>query len=198
MIIVDVETTGLDPLKHSIISIGAIDFNNPENHFYQECRIWEGAEISEEALKINGFTREEITSPDKKSLEEAIKNFLIWISAIKDQTLAGENPDFDRNFLKFTIEFYRFSWPFGHRVIDLHSLSYAHHLSIDKNIPLNNFRSNLSLDETLEYIGLPRRTFQHHALTDAKLEAEAFSRIIFGKSLLKEFQSFPVPEYLKK
>ena len=45
MIVVDVETTGVDARKNSIVSIGAVDFENQKNQFYGECKIWEGAEI---------------------------------------------------------------------------------------------------------------------------------------------------------
>jgi len=39
MIVADIEATGLDPRKHSILSIGAVDFEHPERQFYGECRI---------------------------------------------------------------------------------------------------------------------------------------------------------------
>ena len=40
MIIVDVETTGIDPEKHSIVSIGAVDFSNPSNEFYMKIPLF--------------------------------------------------------------------------------------------------------------------------------------------------------------
>ena len=43
MIVVDVETSGMDAYKHSLLSIGAVDFENPVERFYEECRIWDGA-----------------------------------------------------------------------------------------------------------------------------------------------------------
>jgi DNA polymerase III epsilon subunit-like protein len=54
MIIIDVETTGPDPKKHSIVSVGAIDFLNPANQFYQESRVYTDAEIRK-ALLVQVF-----------------------------------------------------------------------------------------------------------------------------------------------
>lgn len=44
--------------------------------------------------------------------------------------------------------------------------------------------------------GLPNEPIPHNALTGAKMEAEAFSRFIYGKSFFKEFENYPVPHYL--
>ena len=66
MIVVDVETTGSIPYRHSIVSIGAVEFENPTNQFYEECRIFEGAEIEDIAMKVNGFSYDEINDPSKK------------------------------------------------------------------------------------------------------------------------------------
>lgn len=55
MIILDVEASGTHYGKHSIVSIGAVDFDNPENRFYEECRIWEASDLrgkSEGAFEI--------------------------------------------------------------------------------------------------------------------------------------------------
>ena len=196
MIVVDVETTGIDPRRHSIVSIGAIDFFNPENLFYQECRIWNGAEISKEALEINGFLEEEIKNSDKKSLEEVIKDFIKWTESIDETTLAGENPSFDRDFLKASAERYNIDWPLGYRTIDLHSLCYSHYLRRGLIPPTKEKRTKLNTDAILKYAGLSAEPKPHNALTGAKMEAEAFSRLIFGKSLLEEFESYPIPNYL--
>ena len=197
MIVVDVETTGIYPLKTSIVSVGALDFSNPRNTFYEECRIWEGAEIIQEALNINGFTREQITDPRKQSLEELMKKFLEWTSTIKNITLAGENPSFDGGFLMNSAMRYGIEWPFGRRTLDLHSVRLAHHISSEKEFPMKNNRADLNLDRTLVYVGLPREPRPHNALVGAKFEAEAFSRLINGKNLLPEFIEYEIPEYLK-
>src|SRR3989338_2689314 len=100
MIVVDVETTGVNPQKHSMVSIGALDFLNPKNTFYEECRIWDGAEIDLGALAVNGFTKEQIIDPKKQTAEEAVKKFIEWTKAMPNRTIAGGNPFFDADFLK--------------------------------------------------------------------------------------------------
>jgi len=54
----------------------------------------------------------------------------------------------------------------------------------------------LSLDEIAKYAGLKEEPRPHNALTGAKFEAEAFSRIVYGKPLLPEFKNYEVPKYL--
>lgn len=196
MIVTDTETTGTDPAKHSVVSIGAVDFCNPTNQFYQECRTWRGAEILEQALAINGFTPESVRDLKKKSLENVMREFLKWMEPIEDQTIAGENPAFDRDFLKASAEKYSIIWTPGHRTIDLHAICYAHLLKRGIKPPIKNKRTGLITDDILNYVGLPAEPRPHNALTGAKMEAEAFSRLIYAKPLLKEFEKHPVPEYI--
>lgn len=197
MIVVDVETTGIDEERHSIASIGAVDFHNPGNEFYQECRIWKGAEISPRALEVNGFKEYELYDPSKPPLSRVMQSFIKWTRDITNQTLAGENPTFDRNFLNAAAKKYNLP-EFGRRVVDLHAISYGHHLRTNTTIPLKNNSSRLSADETYRYVGLPTEPQPHNALTGAKMEAEAFSRLIYGRSLLDEFSEFEISDNLKK
>ena len=87
MIIVDVETTGLVPEKHSIISIGAIDFDNPERRFEIECSAFPNAESEDEALAITGHTKKSIFDPSKPSEAEAIAKFIDWMKEANDHTI---------------------------------------------------------------------------------------------------------------
>ena len=77
MIVVDVESSGVDAQKDSLVSVGAIDFDNPENRFYEECRIWDGAHVEKEALEINGFTRPFAYSLNKHSIFASAKPIFI-------------------------------------------------------------------------------------------------------------------------
>ena len=167
MIIVDIETTGLDPLKHSIVSIGAVDFEKGDE-FYTECQIIPDREIDEFALGVNGLTREQCVDPTKKSAEDAYKEFLWWTTDNRLVTLAGQQVgSFDIKFLQHMHERCGFGpWPFTHRSVDLHSVAYA------------KFRKSLSLDGILTELGLEPEPKPHNALAGARLEAKAFKLLL--------------------
>lgn len=196
MIVVDVETTGIDPKLHSILSIGACDFSNPLRTFYGECRIRDGAECQDEALEINGFTREQINDPAKKDQKELIKEFCDWYYNTQEKTLAGHNVYFDAGFLQHAINLCNIKLHLGKRNVDTHSLTYAHIMSRGLVPPINNGRSDITSDFVFEYVGIGREQRPHKALTGAKMEAESISRLIYGRPLLEEYRSVPVPEYL--
>ncbi|MBI2148433.1 3'-5' exonuclease [Candidatus Woesearchaeota archaeon] len=201
MIIVDVETTGFDPNKHSIVSIGAIDLENPNNQFYIENQIWDGAEIFEEdpllpgpgyvsSLSVNGFTKEQIKDKNKPTLKEAIGLFLKWTESCNIKLLAGHNPYFDMDFLRSSALIHGMAWKLSYRTIDLHTVVYLSH----KKRGLNP--QKLGSTECFNYVGLPEEPKPHNALKGAKMEAEAFYRLIYGKPLLEEFKNYQVPDYL--
>ena len=195
MIIVDVETTGLNPQKHSIVSIGGIEFHNSKNQLYQECRIWEGAEIDREALVINGFTEESVKNINKQTLEETIKQFATWAQT-KTGIIAGANPEFDREFLKASFKRYNIPWNYNVITLDIRAIWYAHSLKSKHPLKMRNGKIIVNFDAVLAYVGLPSEPKPHNALTGAKLEAEAFSRLIYGRQLLPEYVEFRIPEYV--
>ena len=192
MIIADIEATGLDIHKHSILSIGAVDFEHPDRQFYGECRMWEGASIMTDAIAVNGFTKQECSDPKKQSLKELMENFLHWIEQSDDKTLAGQNPSFDRDFLNNSFGRSGIGWHFSFRTLDLNSMAYMD--MIKRGIPVQhkNGRADLSLDTILKYVGLPEEPKPHNGLNGARHEAEAFSRLLYEKNLLSEFAKYPI------
>lgn len=193
MIIVDVEASGTDYSKHSIVSIGGIDFSNPSRQFYDECRIWEGADIMEGALAVNGFTEAEITDVSKKTEEEITSAFIAFALEADDHTLAGQNVSFDRDFLKAAAGRAHMDWPLAYRTIDTHTLAYMHMIKRGLTPPIELHRSALNLDRVLNYVGIPDEPEPHNALTGAMCHAEVISRLLNDKPLLEEFSQFPIP-----
>lgn len=197
MIVLDIEASGTEYHKHSIVSIGAFDFDNPDNRFYEECSIWDGAHIMDEALEVTGFTKEEITDPNRKTEGEVITLFQEWAEKIDDRTLLGQNVSFDRDYTKAAAERAGINWIFAYRTIDTHTLAYMHHVKAGKNIPFTKNHSALNLDAILNYTGIPKEPQPHNALTGALSHGEVASRLLYDKKLLPEFEQFDIP-WVKK
>jgi DNA polymerase III epsilon subunit-like protein len=195
MLVVDVETSGISPEKNSILSIGALDLDHPENRFYGECRLWDGAATSAESMAVNGFTSEQANDPTKNSEAELITAWLEWSQHAGNRTLAGQNPSFDRDFLQAAAHRAGLSWDLAHRTIDTHTLAYMHMIKAGKEEPIDpqHRRSSLDLDAILNYCGIPDEPMPHNALTGALSHAEVIARLLYGKALLPEFSEFPLP-----
>jgi len=194
MIVVDVEASGTEYHKHSIVSVGALDFDSPENTFYDECRIWEGAHIMDEALDVNGFTKEEVQDTNKKSEAELVRAFLAWAMDIDDRTLVGQNVSFDRDFIKTAAERAGENYTLPYRTIDTHTLAYMHMVKRGITPPFDKekHRTALNLDAILNYVGIPEEPTPHNALTGALSHAEVAARLLNDRQLLENFKQYPI------
>ena len=175
MVVLDIETSGLNPSKNHLLSIGAVDFDTGEE-FYVECRVNpnEISNIDPVALKVNGFTIDELVgekSKDKPTQEEGYIQFYNWAKN-RDNLIAGQQVgSFDLAWLKVIHENLNKSgtftekWPFKHRAVDLHSICYY------------LFKESLSLDGILLKLGLEPEPKPHVAINGARLERDAFKRI---------------------
>lgn len=196
MIVVDVEASGVDYKKCSIISVGALDLDHPEKQFYEECRIWDGAHEEEGASAVHGMTHEQMTDPNKQSEADLVHKFIAFAEPVADTTFAGQNVSFDRDFLRTAAERAgHTNWPFAHRTIDTHSLCWMHMVKRGMTPPVDPIKkhSSLNLDAVLLYCGIPEEPQPHNALTGAKSHAEVVSRLLYDKKLLPEFEQFNIP-----
>lgn len=195
MIILDIETGGLDPQKNALLSIGAVDYNTGDEFYIEAYHSTIFAHrIDDAALAVNGFTREQIAQWDDKTrpiVEVAYVRFLKWCEG-RDLLIGGQQVGaFDLRFLKeihTSIESINHAfdakgdgcmdgdihreaahikkWPFGHRSADLHSVAYA------------KLGKSLSLDGILQAVGLAPEPKPHNALTGARLERDAFKLLL--------------------
>ena len=196
MLVLDVEASGTEAHKHSIVSLGALDLSHPTNRFYAECRVWDGAHIMDQALVVNGFTMAQITDPAKQSEADLVHAFLEWSKDIEDKTLTGQNVSFDRDFVKYACERAGHTeWPFAYRTVDTHTLCWMHmiHRGLQPPVDPRHHRSALDLDAVLNYCGIPEEPNPHNALTGALSHAEVTSRLLYGRKLLPEFEQYAIP-----
>ncbi len=195
MLILDIEASGTNYDKHSIVSIGAIDFDNPTNRFYGECQIWSGAHIMDEALVVNGFTKAEITDVTKLTEAELTIQFLEWSMSLSDRTLTGQNVSFDRDMLRAATERAGRNWDLAYRTLDTHTMCWMHMIKAGLVPPLDiqHKRSALTLDAIMLYCGIPEEPEPHNALTGALSHAEVVARLLYDKKLLPEFLHYEIP-----
>jgi DNA polymerase III epsilon subunit-like protein len=158
--------------------------------------VWEGAHIEDEALAVNGFTKEEILDPSKQSEGDAVHAFITFAEGMADTTIAGQNVFTDLYFLRAAAERAgHTNWLFAHRIIDIHTMCFEHMIKRGVTPPVDPLKhhSALNLDAVLNYCGIPGEPKPHNALTGAKCNAEVISRLLYGKKLLPEFEQFAIP-----
>jgi DNA polymerase III epsilon subunit-like protein len=193
MVIVDVETTGTDPNKHSLVSIGAVEFERPDRQFYEECRIWDGAHMDPEALQINGLSESDVTDPSKQTEAELVANFSRWTEGCTDLVIAGQNVFFDMRFIEQAALRAGVSVSFSRRIVDNHSITYYHMRKRRITPPLHGRKTNLDSDTIMAYVGIPVEPKPHNGLNGAIWEAEALHRLMFDKPLFDRFKIHAIP-----
>ncbi len=94
-IVFDLETTGLDSLKHEIIEIGAIKVNRDSSeHTTYQILVKPKKRFSNKITELTGITKEMLK--DAPPIEAALPEFLQFIG---DLPLVAFNSDFDMSFL---------------------------------------------------------------------------------------------------
>ncbi len=198
MIVLDIETSGLDELKHGIIEIAAIKFENPEIYYYSLCGLDEDDEIDDNALEINGQRREKIRDSSRPSQKQVLTELFEFLERENDFYASGENiGSFDLRFIRAKARKYGLKDRFQYRSYDLHSVASFKYEQVFGELPIKNGKIELNLNKILEFVGLKDERKQHNALDDCRLEAEAISRLKFGKGIFREYSNFSIPNYLK-
>lgn len=194
MIVLDIEASGTDPRQHSILAIGALDLADPTNQFYDECRMWEGAKIEDEAVAINGFSENDARDPAKKSEAELVAAFFAWaFEKPTEHTLAAQNVSFDAGMLEAAAKRAGIEYPFAKRTLDLHSVAWTHMTLAGKQPPLEKGHSALSSKVIQDYCGIPEEAKPHNGLSGALWHAEVLSRMAYNKKLVEEYERYDIP-----
>ena len=167
-IVLDTETTGLDPKNGDrIVEIGGIELNNyiPTNNFFH-VYINPDKSMPLSAFKIHGLSNDFLS--DKPKFHEVVDEFL---SFIKNDTLVIHNAKFDINFLNFELDKIGKETINFDRVVDT--------LEISKNMFPG---TKVSLDALSRKFNINQydRTF-HGALLDCKILSNIYLELIGGK-----------------
>lgn len=172
LIALDVETTGLDPRRHSIVSIGLVPFDLDRIRFSQR-RHWllkPNSPLEDRSVTLHHITHADLeNAPD---LDDVLEDIL--------QTMAGRLPvvhyrAIERRFLESAIEF-RLGESLIFPVVDTMGLEARfHRQSLGARVGrwLGRQPRSLRLQDCRARYGLPGYA-PHHAVIDALATAELF------------------------
>jgi DNA polymerase III epsilon subunit family exonuclease len=165
---IDIETTGLNVLKHEIIQIGAV-ITTPKLKVIEKFelkikpkKIKNAEPIS---LKITHYNREDWE--DGISLEEAMK---ILSEKVKDCIMVGQNISFDSGFLEYNFAKLKLKNSMHYHKLDTISIAWA---KFNKKSKITHF----SLREMSKYFNI-KNDKPHSALSDAYATYELYKKLI--------------------
>lgn len=177
LIVIDVETTGLNPARHGVIEIGAVRMSDGAE-FHRSCHVSPIVELDDDALRVNGCTPERCRDRNLPSETQAVRDLVGWVgpgSAI----LCGMNPRYDLEMLRaVAARGVDTELPFSHRTLDMHSLAVRWAIGAGRAVPPAGFKT----DAIYELLGLPPEPKPHLALTGARKEAEALLLLLGAPS----------------
>lgn len=167
-IVLDTETTGLDPIDgHRIIDIGCVELVDhfPTGRTYQ-CYLNPERDVPDEVQKVHGITTEFLQ--DKPLFAHVVEEFLEFIG---DAPLVIHNASFDLKFLNAELK--RLSRPAIPLARAIDTIDIA-----KSKIPGTRY----SLDELCRRfsIDLTSRTL-HGALLDSRLTAQVYLELVGGR-----------------
>jgi hypothetical protein len=183
-VVIDLETTGLEPDTCSILEIGAVDARGRK--FYRRVAMDRGRRVMWPALECNGIDALDLA--EGMPVQHALCNLFMWLGSAGKSgytgrwIMGGKNPQFDYSFLKA-------NWPTGdigvplsevisRRCVDLHSLAYGMALRSGWDMTADDF----SIDNLYRSIGLEPEPKPHNALRGAIHEMEGFRRVLLGSA----------------
>ena len=184
LILFDIEGSGSVPgstpyESGSIVSLGAVDFNT-KDEFYEECRIMDGRSYDDYALKINGFSKEQIFDSGKQSVLELVKKFEQFCAAHNSRIIAAWG-DYDIKMLNAAYMHYGVENGLPGKYLNLKNVSKA---IAGKSKP--------GLSNTAVKLGIPPEPHPHIGINGARLASEVTSLMLFGKHFYKEYEAYTV------
>ena len=174
-IVLDTETTGISVKEgHRIVEIGCIELDDlipTQNKFH--CYLNPERKVSEEALKVHGYTNEFLSK--QKKFDEIGDEFLNFI---KDKRLIIHNAEFDLGHLNNELSLFG-KKKIKNEVID--TLALARDKFPGSSVSLDALCKKYKIDNS-------KRT-QHTALIDCNLLAKVYINLIDQKEPTLNFQN---------
>lgn len=168
LLFIDLEMTGLNPLTHEIVEVGAIVVNGRtlevEKEYEAKVLPKNIATATQEALDINGY------SPEKWKDARPLSDVLQELRSMAPKAMiAGWNVWVDAKFLEIAYLNENIPWEFDYHVLDVVPMAWEY---AQKDPELKELR----LSALCERIGVPRDNL-HQALADIQVTVAAFKKL---------------------
>jgi len=165
---IDIETTGLDVIKHEIIEIGCV-ITTPKLEVIEKFELKIKPEHIENAdpvaLKINHYNP--LNWKDAQGLKDSMK---IFSKKVKDCIMVGHNISFDSNFLEYTFAKTKLKNSMHYHKLDTISIAWA---KLNEKPDITHF----SLRDLCEYFNI-KNEHSHNALSDAYATFELYKKLM--------------------
>lgn len=172
-IVIDTETTGLDPtLGHRIIEIAAVEIVDRRltgNHFHRYVNPERDSE--EAALQVHGLTREFLS--DKPRFKDVAQEFLEFVRGAE---LVIHNAAFDVAFIDWELSLLQIHPVATHCATVVDTLKIAREMHPGKRNALDSLCDRYEVDNSARTL--------HGALLDAQLLAEVYLAMTRGQESL--------------
>lgn len=196
-VVVDVETTGVDPTKHGLLELAAVtvDYNESgvlevsADSYSSHVQVFEGAKIDQQALKINKIDPDHpfrFAISEEKMLHELFKyvNAALKKTGCRRAVLVGHNAHFDLSFMQAAMKRCKITQsPFHHfTVFDTATIgglvfgkTILAKVLKEAKIEFNKDEAHSALYDTLKTADLFCQAVNKVALLDEPLSASAAS-----------------------
>ena len=159
-VVLDIETTGLDPFFDEIIEIGAIKVINGECVANFSKLVKPSKPVSDFIVQLTGITNDMLR--DSPSIDKVLPEFMEFVS---DMTIIGHNVHFDINFI-YDNSMQVLNKPFFNDFIDTLRLSRRLFTSLD----------NHKLDTVCAFLNIDA-VDHHRALQDCQITQNVYEEI---------------------
>ncbi len=163
IIIVDLETTGLDSEKHEIIEIGAVKINAGET-FEVKIHPMRIKDADPKALQVNGYKKENWSEAFMPKLGLMLFNEFVGDN---EPYFMSYNATFDWGFLQKAYADHKTKVPFHYHRLDLMTIAWD-------RLPDG---AALSLKKVCEYLALSPEPSVHQALNGALCALEVYKKL---------------------